>query len=179
MSDARSDVLHLGCGRKRIDGAVNVDVAKVVAPDVVHDLDQRPWPFRDDEFGEVLAYDVIEHLQDVVATLEEIHRVAREGAIVRITVPHFSSANAYTDPTHRHQFGWSSFHYFTGERDFAFATSARFHRRATRIVFAPTLSNRLVHRLANRYPDAYERRWAWVFPAWFLYVELGVLKASE
>jgi hypothetical protein len=58
----------------------------------------------------------------------------------------------------------------------AFATTARFRRRATRIIFAPTLPNRLIHRIANRYPEAYERRWAWVFPAWFSYVELDVLK---
>ena len=97
---------------------------------MLHDLNFRPWPFRDGQFGEVLAYDVVEHLDDVVATLEEIHRVARHGAVVRITVPYFFSANAFTDPTHRHQFGWSSLSYFTDEREFAFATTARFRRRA-------------------------------------------------
>jgi SAM-dependent methyltransferase len=178
MSKGSQDILHLGCGRKRIEGAVNVDRAEQVGTDVLLDLNCRLWPFRDGQFGEVLAYDVIEHLDDVVATLEEIHRVARDGAVVRITVPHFSSSNAFTDPTHRHQLGWSSFHYFTGEREFAFETRARFRRRATNIIFAPTLPNRLVHRIANRYPEAYERRWAWVFPAWFLYVELEVLKGA-
>ena len=33
-----------------------------------------------------------------------------------------------------------------------------------------------VWRLANRFPAAYERRGAWIFPAWFLYVELEVVK---
>jgi len=36
--------------------------------------------------------------------------------------------------------------------------------------------NKLVRRLANRYPAAYERRWTWIFPAWFLYFELEVVK---
>jgi len=36
--------------------------------------------------------------------------------------------------------------------------------------------NRLVFRLANRFPERYERRWAWMFPAWFLYYELEVVK---
>ena len=39
-----------------------------------------------------------------------------------------------------------------------------------------TLVNKLVWRLANRYPEAYERRWAWVFPAFFLSFELEVVK---
>jgi hypothetical protein len=34
--------------------------------------------------------------------MEEIHRVCRPGAIVQLRTPHFSSALAYSDPTHRH-----------------------------------------------------------------------------
>jgi predicted SAM-dependent methyltransferase len=169
-------VLNLGCGRKHIAGAVNVDAVASTEPDVVHDLNRRPWPLADDRFSEVHAYDVIEHLDDVVKTMEEIHRVCRDHAVVRITVPHFSSANAYTDPTHRHYFGSRTFHYVTGEHDFSFYTQARFARRASEIIFHPSLQNKLVRRLAKRYPDAYERQWAWIFPAWFLYFELEVLK---
>jgi hypothetical protein len=36
-----------------------------------------------------------------------------------------------------------------------------------------------VWRLANRYPAAYERRWAWIFPAWYLYFELEVDKGAK
>ena len=173
--DMRS-VLNLGCGNKHIAGAVNVDAVASTGPDVVHDLNQRPWPLPDDRFSEVHAYDVIEHLDDVVKTMEEIHRVCRHRAIVRITVPHFSSANTFTDPTHRHQFSSRSFHYVTGEHDFSFYTQSRFSRRASAIVFQPSVLNSMVWRLAKRYPDAYEHRWAWIFPAWFLSFELEVLK---
>lgn len=171
-------VLHLGCGLKRIAGAVNVDLRPATNPDVVHDLDRRPWPFDDRSFDEVLAYDVIEHLDDTVGTMEEIHRVSTHGAVVKLTVPHFSCANAFTDITHRRFFSAASFHYFTGENEFPFYTAARFRRRVSKIVFAPTLVNRVVWQLANRWPAEYERRWAWLFPVWFLYFELEVLKTS-
>jgi SAM-dependent methyltransferase len=171
-------VLNLGCGRKLRPDAVNLDVVATEGADVVHDLNRRPWPFADGRFTEVRAYDVIEHLDDVIKTMEEIHRVCRHGAIVHITVPHFSSANAFTDPTHRHFFASQSFHYVTGEHDFSFYTRARFARRASEIVFHPTLLNKVAHRLARRYPAAYERRWAWIVPAWFLYFELEVLKPA-
>lgn len=173
------DVLNLGSGRKHMASALNVDVVADTSPDVVHDLNARPWPLPSGHFREVFAHDVIEHLADVVATMEEIHRVCRDGAVVRLTVPHFSCANAFTDPTHRHHFGWFSFHYFTGEHEFSFYSRARFRRRASRIVFRPTLLNKAVGRLANRYPERYERRWAWMFPAWFLYVELEVVKSAH
>jgi hypothetical protein len=43
-------------------------------------------------------------------------------------------------------------------------------------MFSSSLINKLVWRLANRYPGTYERRWAWIFPAWYLYFELEVQK---
>lgn len=144
---------------------------------MVHDLDQNPWPFPDNRFAEVWAYDVLEHLDDLVAVMEEIHRVCRSGSVLKVTVPHYSCGNAFADITHRHYFSRFSFAYFTGENDFDFYTDRRFQQRAATIVFHPSLSNKLIHRLANRWPAAYERRWAWMFPAWFLYFELVVVKA--
>ena len=168
--------LILGSGRKRTPGAVHVDVVAATYPDVIHDLNVRPWPFADDSFDEIIALDVLEHLDDLIVVFEEIHRVSAPGAVVRIAVPHFSCANAFTDPTHRHYFGWFSFHYFTGEHEFGFYTAVRFRALTRNIVFTPTLFNKLVWRLANRWPAYYEHRWAWIFPAWFVSAELEVLK---
>jgi SAM-dependent methyltransferase len=171
-----SRVLNLGCGSKYVDGAVNLDVAAAVRADVKHDLNRVPWPFPDNQFSEVLAYDVIEHCTDVIALMNEIHRVCSGSAVFRITVPHFSCANAFTDPTHRHCFGWSSFEYFTSEHEFSFYTDRRFRERYKRIIFHPGILNKVIWRIANRFPAAYEHRWAWIFPAWYLYFELEALK---
>lgn len=169
-------ILNLGSGRKRIRGAVNVDISPDVGADVVHDLHCIPWPLPSSTFDEIHAYDVIEHLDDVVKAMEEVHRLCRPAARVYITVPHFSSANAFTDITHRHQFSCFSFDFFLAGHELAFYSRARFLRRRAQLVFYPTLMNKLVHRLANRYPAAYERRWAWIFPAWFLSIELEAVK---
>lgn len=177
MEESRvTDVLHLGCGRKYMKGAVNLDISSDVGADVIHDLACIPWPLPSDAFREVHALDVIEHLENVPRSMEEIHRVCKAGARVYITVPHFSSANAFTDPTHRHQFSYFSFDYFAHAHGLAFYSKARFARSRVEIVFYPTLANKIVHRLANRRPAAYERRWAWMFPAWFLSIELEALK---
>ena len=175
-SPQRAAVLNLGCGRKRREGAVNVDCTARTSPDVVHDLDVRPWPFPDNAFGEVFAFDVVEHLADVVATMEELHRVCRDGARVEITVPHFSSGNAFTDPTHRHFFSRFSFDYFEDSHEFGFYSAATFRVVRAHVIFERGPLNRIVARLANRYPRAYERRWAWIFPAWFISFELRVVK---
>ena len=175
---AERRVLHLGSGWKYAPEAVNVDLVASTNPDLVHNLDIRPWPLPDGHFREVRAYDVVEHLDDIVATMGEIHRVCVDGAVVRITVPHFSCANAFTDITHRHYFSVASFNYFTGDNEFAFYTDKQFRRVQANIVFAPTLLNKFVWRLARRWPAEYERRWAWMFPAWFLWFELQVVKGG-
>jgi ubiquinone/menaquinone biosynthesis C-methylase UbiE len=173
------DILQLGCGHNYLADAVNVDLRSDLGADVVCDLNQRPWPFPDNRFRMVLAVHVLEHLHDTVAAIEEIHRVSRPGAIVKITTPHFSSPNAFTDPTHCHFFGYFSFTYFTGENIHAFRDAPMFRRLATRISFAPTrlsIINRLLDGFANQNPHRYERRLMGLLPADQLYNELEVLK---
>jgi SAM-dependent methyltransferase len=168
--------LNIGCGTKPLPGAVNLDISADVGADVVHDLNRFPWPFEAESFDEVYAYDVLEHVENVPRALEEIHRICKPGGALLATVPHFSSANAFTDVTHRHWFGWHSFDPFDATHALSHYSRARFRRRHTRISFYTSLVNRVVFRLANRWPHAYERRWAWMFPAWFLYVELEAIK---
>jgi len=170
--------LNVGCGRKQLLEAVNADRVFETRPDVVVDFDSVPWPFDDNTFSVVRCFDIMEHLADVVTAMEEIHRVSKPGATVQIAVPHFSSANSFTDPTHRRGFGILSFNYFTGEHEFSYYTSKRFRRKRSVIVFYQTLFSKVVRRLANRWPESYERRWAWMFPAWYLYFELEVIKDS-
>lgn len=173
---ATPTTLNLGAGREYMQGAVNLDITPDTRPDVVHDLNVTPWPFGDDTFEEVTAHDVIEHLDDVLRTMEELHRICRHGAHINITVPHFSSSNAFTDPTHRRALGAFSFDYFTGRALHSYYTRVRFRLVSRAIIFRWTPVNRAIGRLANRWPDRWERRWAWLFPAVFISFRLEVLK---
>ena len=174
-------ILHLGSGTKKLevgaeDSVVNVDLRADVKPDVVWDLDRVPWPFEDATFDAIEANDVVEHLADIVRFMEEAHRVSRSGARINITTPHFSSSNSFTDPTHRQHLGVFSFDYFTGDHELGFYTRVRFAKRRAEVYFHPSLVNTLVWRFARRWPAFWERRLAWMFPAWFLAFELEVVK---
>lgn len=170
-------VLNLGSGkREAVPGAVSVDIAPGIKPDVLHDLNGYPWPFEDDTFDAVHCIDVLEHLDDIVRAMEEIHRVSRPRARVDITTPHFSCANSYTDPTHRHHLGFFSFDYFTGENQWDFYTRARFRKVKADLVFSPKAKNKLVWRLAKRWPAFYEEHLTWILPAWYMHFELEVVK---
>ena len=55
---------------------------------------------------------VFEHVENVVATMEEIHRTGKKNSLVVLRTPHYSHPESYRDPTHRWQFTWESFDYF-------------------------------------------------------------------
>ncbi|PIE29839.1 SAM-dependent methyltransferase, partial [candidate division KSB3 bacterium] len=97
-------VLDIGCGRKKVSGAVGVDLNPRTDADVIHDLNVFPYPFQDGEFDEVYCDSILEHLENFFQVMEELHRVTVAGGIIRVKVPHYTSFDAYTDPTHRHFF---------------------------------------------------------------------------
>jgi SAM-dependent methyltransferase len=168
--------LNLGCGERHLADCINVDAVDAVKPDLVWDLDQRPYPLPRDHFDHVYAFDVIEHLTSVRDFLEEVHAVLAPGGVAEITTPHYSCSNSFVDPTHRHHLSYFSFDYFTSGHPLSFYSGARFEVVERILVFRHSLVNRLVSRLANRYPAAYEERFAWMFPAWFLIVKLRAVK---
>jgi SAM-dependent methyltransferase len=82
--------LNLGSGNDYLDGYVNVDNNIHFKANVSCDLDSYPYPFADNEFDEILASHIIEHLDDPLDFLQEIYRLAKDGAKIIIKCPHFS-----------------------------------------------------------------------------------------
>ena len=96
--------LNLGCGFYKLDGFHNVDKFDACDPDEVADLEVFPWPWADNLIDEVVMSHVLEHLgqeTDVYfAIIQELYRVCRDGAEVRIAVPHPRHDDFLNDPTH-------------------------------------------------------------------------------
>lgn len=100
--------LNLGCGNKIVKGATNHDLHKHRDEvDIVWDLNETPWPWGNDEFDEIHAISVFEHLKiDLIETLNECWRILKSGGTLHIKFPLYTSANIHNDPTHR--WHWSS-----------------------------------------------------------------------
>ena len=96
--------LNLGCGVYKLDGYLNVDRSPHVNADMTVDLEQTPWPWKDNEFNHIVAKDILEHLGQTPAEflkiIQEMYRVSRNGAIWEIQTPHWRSDNFLNDPTH-------------------------------------------------------------------------------
>lgn len=122
---AQKKVLDVGCGQNKVKGAIGIDSNPRSHADVLHDLGNFPYPFADNEFDEIICSHVVEHVPDVVRLVEELHRIARPGARLKIVTPHYSNPDWATDPTHRNHFNSFSFNCFVPERTpFPFYTNA-------------------------------------------------------
>ena len=109
--------LNLGCGLNRLEGFVNCDLRPECAPDRIVDLESLPWPFASDCADEVVLSHVLEHLGQAadtyLAIIKELYRVCRDGAVVRIAVPHPRHDDFLTDPTHVRPILPEQFHMFS------------------------------------------------------------------
>lgn len=101
--------LNLGCGEDIKEGFINLDNTKNKGVNVVHDLNKTPYPFKNEEFDEIYASHVLEHLDgDWFKIIKELNRILKKGGILIVKVPHFSSPIAFME-NHRRFFRYRSF----------------------------------------------------------------------
>jgi SAM-dependent methyltransferase len=175
-----NDKLHLGSGSDILSGYVNLDFEKQPGVDVIHDLEQTPWPFEDNTFEEVVTNHTLEHLSDLAPIMKELWRVCKPGAIIRISVPHFSCGVSYRDPTHKQLFSYFSFDYFSGETSYYKHEDHALYEIVSRQLnftrFAMPWLNPFINPIINLSPELYERFFCWIFPTSEVKFELRVLK---
>lgn len=127
-------ILDVGCGIKKAPGAIGIDRNPASAADVLCDLDCLPYPFRDDSFDGLQAIHVIEHVSDVIRTMEEFHRLVRAGGRIRLVTPHYTDFSSFCDPTHRWHLNTFSFRYFGEDHGgFGYYSERRFREICVKV----------------------------------------------
>jgi SAM-dependent methyltransferase len=94
-----------------------VDRCPLAHVDVVHDLNVVPWPFEDSSVEHIMAIDLVEHLDDVVAFMDECWRILMPGGTLSIQAVSWQSENLWRDPTHKRGFHQDTFLYFDPRTD--------------------------------------------------------------
>jgi SAM-dependent methyltransferase len=133
--------VNLGAGSDILPGFVNHDLVALPGIDVVHNLNQYPWPWADGSVDEIKMYDVLEHLDDFMKAMEEISRILAPGGRCRISVPYWNSWCTYADPTHKRGFHELTFRFFDPESPYCkerpYYTKARFNIIEEKFIVVP------------------------------------------
>lgn len=167
-------ILDVGCGSAKQEGAVGIDYKPFPGVEIVHNLNRYPWPVEDNLFDVILCRDIVEHLDDVVLLMEEMHRIAKPGGRIKIWTPHFAHFNSYRDPTHKHHFSYGTFDYFTGDVDYPIYSQKKFKMITKQFIFRKKVC--LGKLLVTFSPRRYEKYYCHYDPPHGLYFELEVIK---
>jgi predicted SAM-dependent methyltransferase len=83
--------IHLGCGRHKLEGYVNVDAGPTndVNPDMVFVLGSGPLPFKTGSAKEILAVHLFEHFYkwDAMRLLVDWKRILQGGGLLILEMP--------------------------------------------------------------------------------------------
>jgi len=174
-------VLDVGCGQRKLPGSVGIDIVEDSAADVIHDISQIPWPFEDNTFDVILIQHTLEHADDVLETLGEMHRIAKPGAHIIIQVPYFRSVDAFVDPTHAHFFTSHSLDYFFTDTKLSEYRYISFRFKKLGFWYgwphhSKNPARELVKVLASKYPNFYDQYLSLLFPVKCLTWEIEVVK---
>ncbi len=84
--------LHLGCGKRYLEGYVHVDIDQHKHINFQHEINYLPM-FKDNTADEIYSCGVLEYFDsfEVKKVLQEWKRVLKVGGILRTSVPNFDS----------------------------------------------------------------------------------------
>lgn len=109
--------LLLGCGhrkdkqiyqedKKEWTELITLDINPKANPDIIHDLNILPYPFEDNTFDEIHAYEVMEHIgkqgdyKFFFDQFSELWRILKPYGTFIFSCPSYKSTWAWGDPGH-------------------------------------------------------------------------------
>ena len=114
FSQSQGILLELGCGETKQPGFVGIDKRQVEGVDIVHDLEQFPWPVHDEQCLTVISSHLIEHIKPWLSIdfIDEVWRILKVGGDVAFSTPYAGSPGYWQDPTHCNGWTQATFQYF-------------------------------------------------------------------
>ena len=165
-------ILDLGCGPNgKKEGAIGLDKRPAPHVDIVHDLNIYPYPFADNEFDYIEMSHIIEHVDRPLMLMNEVYRISKNGAKIRIITPHYSSQLSYGDLEHYHHFGYITFR--------TLENTGLFKIEKHKIYFTDLYKILGIGLVANLFPRRWEKYLAFIFTAMYVEVFLEVVKKNN
>ncbi|GIU68440.1 MAG: hypothetical protein KatS3mg093_327 [Candidatus Parcubacteria bacterium] len=174
--------LNLGCGNDKREGYINIDSSKEVNPDKVWNLEKTPLPFKTNSIDEILAFHVLEHINNFIPLMHDLHRICKPNSIIKIKTPFYSSWGQFNDPTHVRFFSPFTFNYFNKWKTYSHQVKAKkemFRVKKVKLNFGigrAKILNWFFNPIINLNHEFYCRFFAWILPASEIEYVLEVIK---
>lgn len=108
--------LDVGCGEAKQPGWVGMDLRPLPGVDIVHDVEEIPWPLPDACVLVAMCSHLVEHINPhkggFLRFMDELWRVMRPHGEVAIATPHAMSQGYAQDPTHCNPCNEATWAYF-------------------------------------------------------------------
>lgn len=121
--------LDIGCGNNKYAGhdVIGMDAIDLPGVDVIHDMEQFPYPFEDSAFNEVVMRHSLEHVSKHnnanITIIEEVYRILKPKGVFSVEVP--IGQWFHYDPTHKNYVGFWYWKYFSLKFPLNYYTHAR------------------------------------------------------
>jgi SAM-dependent methyltransferase len=181
-------ILDIWCWNHKTTWAIGIDSIALSGVDIIHNLNVFPYPIEESVFDEIYGNHIIEHLDDVMSFMKELHRIGKNGGKIFLRMPHAScSYSCFSDPTHKRWFTTATFEYFNENSEWSYYSGTRFKLVEKKLHYIcynwerwsriPKFLQRFLNFFANSHHLLCERIWAWYVGGFEeLYIILEIIK---
>ncbi len=142
--------INLGCGLKPEKGFINHDVEKHSKfIDITFDLNKLPYPYKDNTFSHINAFNVLEHVElPFYKIMNELYRIAKNDCIIDLVLPFYNSTSAHSIDHYTHNFEFSSFNFLKEPKAYP---KFRIRGKLLKQTFKPSLFGKLIINIPIRW----------------------------
>ncbi len=151
--------LNLGCGERKKDGYVNVDLCG--NPDQRVDLSVFPWPWENDSCDEVYSEHFLEHVADYEKTVLEMHRILKPNGVLHFKVPHHRSPFAQWH-LHLQNFSTYTCDILCGNVPYQWDNRRLFNKKQVRINFPWLVGHPILQKIFSLIANISPLFWDWL-----------------
>ena len=177
-------ILDVGCGKYKFQEenakVIGLDIKKFKGVDIVWNLEKTPLPFKNNEFDEVIANHVLEHIHNLEPLIKELWRITKQRGKIKIECPYFASSLAHSSMDHVRFFAYTTFNiYDRNHFNHKYVEPVEFKVKAKYKWSAhPKLKflDPFISFIINNFPRSYQRFFCFIVPCEIIKYELKVVK---
>ena len=106
--------LDIGCGEIKRPNCIRLDKRKLDGIDIVHDLEEFPYPLPDECCVQIIGSHIIEHIRPefTIDMFNELWRIMKLDGELILSTPYAGTTLYWQDPSHCNGFNQVTFQYF-------------------------------------------------------------------